>query len=51
MKWIGLKNYLSPTFLKEIDKVSQTYMSNIIIYLFSKIFYYRFNIRNIKNKK
>ena len=28
MKWMSLKNYLSPTFLKEIEKVSETYMSN-----------------------
>ena len=28
MKWMNLKNYLSPTFMKEIDKVSELYMSN-----------------------
>ena len=28
MKWMNLKNYLSPIFLKEIDKVSEMYMSN-----------------------
>ena len=28
MKWMSLKNYLSPIFMKEIDKVSEIYMSN-----------------------
>ena len=28
MKWMSLKNYLSPTFMKEIEKVSEIYMSN-----------------------
>jgi len=28
MKWMNLKNYLSPLFSKEIDKVSEIYMSN-----------------------
>ena len=28
MKWMELKNYLAPTFMKEIDNVSGMYMSN-----------------------
>ena len=28
MKWMELKNYLAPTFMKEIDNVSEMYMSN-----------------------
>ena len=30
MKWMKLKNYLAPTFMKEIDNVSEIYLSNII---------------------
>ena len=29
MKWMELKNYLAPTFMKEIDNVSENYMSNL----------------------
>ena len=28
MKWMNLKNYLSPLFMDEIDNVSEMYMSN-----------------------
>ena len=28
MQWMNLKNYLSPLFMKEIDNVSEMYMSN-----------------------
>lgn len=28
MQWMNLKNYLSPLFMKEIDDVSEMYMSN-----------------------
>ena len=28
MKWMQIKNYLAPTFMKEIDNMSQKYMSN-----------------------
>ena len=28
MKWMKMKNYLAPTFMKEIDNISQKYMSN-----------------------
>ena len=28
MQWMNLKNYLSPIFMKEIDNVSEMYMSN-----------------------
>lgn len=28
MKWMEMKYYLAPTFMKEIDKVSEIYMSN-----------------------
>ena len=34
MKWMDLKNYLAPTFMKEIDNVSEKYMSNFIILKF-----------------
>lgn len=27
MKWMDLKNYLAPNFIREIDEVSQIYMS------------------------
>jgi predicted metallo-beta-lactamase superfamily hydrolase len=30
MKWMKLRNYLAPLFMKEIDKVSEIYISNII---------------------
>ena len=30
MKWMKLKNYLAPIFMKEIDNVSEIYLSNII---------------------
>ena len=32
MKWMELKNYLAPTFMKEIDDVSENYMSNFEIF-------------------
>ena len=28
----GIKNYLTPTFMKEIDDVSENYMSNFEIF-------------------
>lgn len=31
MKWMQIKNYLAPTFMKEIDNMSQKYMSNFNI--------------------
>ena len=33
MEWIELKNYLAPTFMKEIDNVSEMYMSILIFIL------------------
>jgi hypothetical protein len=30
MKWMDLKNYLAPTFMKEIDNVSEKYMSILL---------------------
>ena len=32
MKWMELKNYLAPTFMKEIDDFSENYMSNFEIF-------------------
>ena len=29
MKWVELKNYLAPTFMKEIDRVCEIYISKI----------------------
>ena len=51
MKWMNLKNYLSPLFSKEIDKVSQTYMSNIFIFLFSNIIDLILEISKTENKE
>ena len=33
MKWMELKNYLAPTFMKEVDNVSEKYMS-ILYFIF-----------------
>lgn len=48
MKWMELRNYLAPTFMKEIDTVSEQYMSNKNLLIFC--FINRFDKRNPGNK-
>lgn len=33
MKWVELKNYLAPTFMKEIDVVCERYISKNLFYI------------------
>lgn len=35
MKWVDLKIHLAPLFMKQINEVSQYYMSNLTFYIIS----------------
>ena len=39
MKWVELKNYLAPTFMKEVDNVCELYISKSKFFIINYYIY------------